>query len=93
MLVAVSKGKDPRRQLGQYKRMIRQQSKIVRWSWLGWAIPLPFAVAAFWFDWHWFAKVMLVVTVIVGAIGQMNESARLQNYEEDAENARKEAEL
>ena len=68
---------DIRRQIGQYKRLIREQQEMLRWIWVFWALPIPFVFMAFFFDWHWFAKAATIFAVVTGAMTHADVNARI----------------
>ena len=72
---------DARRQLGQYKRMIREEQQNLRWVWVFWAVPAVFVVLAFYLDWHWAAKVLTVWGVVAGVMQQSDVKAKIWLYE------------
>ena len=79
--------KNPKRQLGQYRHMIEQQARVMRWIWLAWAVPMVFVATAFFWDWYVLIKGFSIIAVATGAISHFNASCRLQNYQRDATQA------
>ncbi len=74
--------KNPQRQLGQYRHLVKVHSKLVRLSWLFWIAPVILLVASFYFAWPVLVKVVCIVGVITGVIGQSNQNSTLRLYQE-----------
>jgi hypothetical protein len=72
--------KNPHRQLGQYRRMIEVQRRVLRYAPLFWAVPASLLVVAVARDWHWVLVTILSIGVFGGAVAHFNEWGRLKDY-------------
>lgn len=72
---------DIRRQLGQYKRMVKEQQQMLRWVWIFWALPIPIVLLSFYFDWHWAGKALSIFAVVTGVMTHSDVTARIWLYE------------
>ena len=73
--------------------MIREEQQNLRWIWVFWAVPLVFVALAFYFGWHWVAKVLSIWGVVVGLMQQSDVKAKIWLYEKKIAELQKVASL
>ena len=77
-----AKAKNPRRQAGQYRAMVKQHRRMCYLVSLFWLLPLIGIPICFRFHAHSFVKFVVICAFVSGIIGQVTEILRLRDWKE-----------